>query len=391
MGSNIVSLTDRAYMQQLQERILENYANDMNKRIAAREAAEMERVKNLVLSGRIPLDDAPPEMVDHPVRLIEMYCRKLIAERRAKIKVQTVYIPKRLYPDDTPDPPSGLSIENGHAFRGAEERLCHSPRAVLRVSDEEDVQRGFMFTDEEYVKLNLEGPLIQRLRNAQVFAFLNYRFSKFNEYLTNVQNLQNVKYIMAWTVLILAAIVIKYAALIDASTQTFGISPNLQKNLIEDKENIVPYDEYKSAISMEDLKLQKLKHQLLEILLHPDQSVPLVYVEEYPNPAAEENVDSNDYYNQLPEFQRTLDTNFNDVPFKRSRYYRKYPWKRQNSREAYDAENRYMCQPSKDDVFRLLVALHEARQGNSRTVNFCNRRRAATAVFTNIRFLGRRK
>lgn len=45
----------------------------------------MERVKNLVLTGRIPLDQAPPEMANHPVMLIEMYCRKLIAERRAKV------------------------------------------------------------------------------------------------------------------------------------------------------------------------------------------------------------------------------------------------------------------------------------------------------------------
>lgn len=45
----------------------------------------MERVKNLVLTGKIPLDQAPPEMANHPVRLIELYCQKLIAERRAKV------------------------------------------------------------------------------------------------------------------------------------------------------------------------------------------------------------------------------------------------------------------------------------------------------------------
>lgn len=45
----------------------------------------MERVKNLVLTGRIPIDKAPPEMANHPVMLIEMYCRKLIAARRAKV------------------------------------------------------------------------------------------------------------------------------------------------------------------------------------------------------------------------------------------------------------------------------------------------------------------
>lgn len=50
------------------------------------QAEEMERVKNLVLTGKIPLDQAPVEMANHPVMLIEMYCRKLIAERRAKVQ-----------------------------------------------------------------------------------------------------------------------------------------------------------------------------------------------------------------------------------------------------------------------------------------------------------------
>ncbi|KAB0797445.1 hypothetical protein PPYR_08439 [Photinus pyralis] len=167
MGSNVVNLTDREYMQLLQERILENYANEMNKRIATREAEEMERVKNLVLIGRIPLDEAPPEMVDHPVRLIEMHCRRLIAERRAKIKVHKGFIPKHLYVDDTPDPPSGLSIEEGHVFRSKNERLCHPPACVLSIPDKEDVKRGYMFTEENYAKLNLEGSLIQELRKSQ--------------------------------------------------------------------------------------------------------------------------------------------------------------------------------------------------------------------------------
>ncbi|KAK4879887.1 hypothetical protein RN001_008033 [Aquatica leii] len=130
--------------------------------------------------------------------------------------------------------------------------------------------------------------------------------------------------------------------------QTFGFNPNLQKNVIEDKENIVPYEEDKLTDLIEDLKLQKLKHHLVEILMHPDQGIPLIYVEEYSNPNAEEGDGSSNYYNQFPELQRQLNTKLNDIPFKRS---------------SYDAENRYMCQPSKEDVFRLLVALHEARQG----------------------------
>lgn len=55
----------------------------------------------------------------------------------------------------------------------------------------------------------------------------------------------------------------------------------------------------------------------------------------------------------------------------------------------YDPDARYMCTPTRDEIFRLLVGLHETHKGNERKlVNFCNRRRPAKTVFTNIRFLG---
>lgn len=59
---------------------------------------------------------------------------------------------------------------------------------------------------------------------------------------------------------------------------------------------------------------------------------------------------------------------------------------------SYEPDNRYLCQPTKEDVFRLLVALHDARRGTrGRTIDFCNRKRPAQVIFTNIRFLGKRK
>lgn len=55
----------------------------------------------------------------------------------------------------------------------------------------------------------------------------------------------------------------------------------------------------------------------------------------------------------------------------------------------YEAEARYLCVPSREDVYKLLVGLHENRNGNHhKTIQFCNRKRPAKAVFTNIRFLG---
>ncbi|XP_044267488.1 uncharacterized protein LOC123013168 isoform X2 [Tribolium madens] len=217
MGSNLVSLTDRDYMQKLQERILEDYAESMDKRIKVRENEEMERVKNLVLSGRIPLHQAPESMADHPIMMIERHCKKLIAARRAKIKIPKVHIPTHLYSDDTPDPPSGLSIENGHIFRKPYEKLCNPVSRFLPVEEfpfydfedsdneeeedeeegegeiddtvqkivggeaafggigaegieeeeEEEVTDAYMFTRAEYDRLKYESPLIKQLRRCQ--------------------------------------------------------------------------------------------------------------------------------------------------------------------------------------------------------------------------------
>lgn len=102
-------------------------------------------------------------------------------------------------------------------------------------------------------------------------------------------------------------------------------------------------------------------------------TLPVVYVEENPG------VDSNNLYPVLTGME------------KRSRYYRRYPWKRhsRNRGSNYEPEIRYACTPSKEDVFKLLVGLHENRNGNQhKTVHFCNRKRPAKAIFTNIRFLG---
>lgn len=57
----------------------------------------MERVKNLVLIGKIPIQNAPPEMANHPIMIIERYCDHLIAERRAKVCVYFIlpYLKKK--------------------------------------------------------------------------------------------------------------------------------------------------------------------------------------------------------------------------------------------------------------------------------------------------------
>ncbi|XP_060666547.1 uncharacterized protein LOC132798631 isoform X1 [Drosophila nasuta] len=135
---------------------------------------------------------------------------------------------------------------------------------------------------------------------------------------------------------------------------------------------------------------------LMKMLEDPTlDTLPLVYVEEE-EPAAITAVAGNDDYPELETGLQSLV--LGQTKPKRSRYYRRYPWKRHNRNRGsymnsinsnYEPELRYACTPSKEDIFKLLVNLHENRKGNhSKTVNFCNRKRPAKAVFTNIRFLG---
>ncbi|KAH8237562.1 hypothetical protein KR038_009646 [Drosophila bunnanda] len=131
---------------------------------------------------------------------------------------------------------------------------------------------------------------------------------------------------------------------------------------------------------------------LMKMLEDPSlETLPLVYVEEE-EPEAAGVEDYADLENAVQDLV------LGQSKPKRSRYYRRYPWKRHNKNRGsymnsinsnYEPELRYACTPSKEDIFKLLVNLHENRKGNhSKTVNFCNRKRPAKAVFTNIRFLG---
>lgn len=134
----------------------------------------------------------------------------------------------------------------------------------------------------------------------------------------------------------------------------------------------------------EDIEIKSgLLMKLLEQM--PEGPLPVVYIEDSAGKAAEDGSDGG------LGIGVTEEDDFTGNGSKRSgRYYRRYPWKRQNSRSrTYDADARYLCVPSRDDIYKLLVGLHENRTGNhQRTINFCNRKRPAKAIFTNIRFLG---
>nr|CAD7410291.1 unnamed protein product [Timema cristinae] len=149
MGSNIVRVTDRAYMQRLQQRIHEDHVTRQQERIAVREAEEVEREKRLILQGKIPMEEAPKELADHP--------RK------------TVLTSPNFYPSLT-------TLSEGEEREGAiimQERVAEGDLSLEdQLEEVEDPERKYMLTPEQYEKLKYESPLIKQLRNVETVVEL---------------------------------------------------------------------------------------------------------------------------------------------------------------------------------------------------------------------------
>ncbi|XP_058453823.1 uncharacterized protein LOC131431891 isoform X2 [Malaya genurostris] len=83
MGTNVVRLTDRKYMQDLQRRIQEDYNVTLEKRIQEREAKELDRERSLILSGA---GDAIPQDFSSSVFSVNKKSNLQICSRREKLK-----------------------------------------------------------------------------------------------------------------------------------------------------------------------------------------------------------------------------------------------------------------------------------------------------------------
>ncbi|XP_055685540.1 inner centromere protein A [Lutzomyia longipalpis] len=84
MGTNVVRLTDRKYMQELRKRIKEDYNVVLQKRIAQRETKEIERTRNLLIEGYTGNSSVSTE--GPPVVIISKQTHSDMARRRAKLK-----------------------------------------------------------------------------------------------------------------------------------------------------------------------------------------------------------------------------------------------------------------------------------------------------------------
>ncbi|KAF9417004.1 hypothetical protein HW555_005832 [Spodoptera exigua] len=165
MGSNLVRLTDKAYMTELEERIRAVNEENLNKRITTRVMDEMERLKRLILVGKTPLKECPPELFHHPVfvfwRMVnrevsraskkraDKYYRKLKAAQKVDLSMAEEHVPEE--------------VVNGKTLTA--EELLSKAREEMEHQKQLDLEKGVRFTDEQFAQLKYETNDIKTLKN----------------------------------------------------------------------------------------------------------------------------------------------------------------------------------------------------------------------------------
>ncbi|KAJ4449384.1 hypothetical protein ANN_00783 [Periplaneta americana] len=129
------------------------------RRIRDREAEKVEREKKLVLEGKIPVEEASKELMNHPVFRISRLTKTIIEEKKVKAKHPPLSALPSYYYDvevdkvNAGEPAAVLGISAG---RDSETSVAVTGDECFM--DDDDVTQGFMFTPEHYDKLKYESP-----------------------------------------------------------------------------------------------------------------------------------------------------------------------------------------------------------------------------------------
>ncbi|XP_075211447.1 uncharacterized protein LOC142318820 isoform X2 [Lycorma delicatula] len=170
MGSNVVKVTDREYMQNLRTRLQENHEEIFKKRINDREADEVEREKKLIIEGKMGMEEATAALADHPILKITQLTNKMI-ENNKKLQFGKSRLPRALRDLDfetareaardreVPDhEESELAIE-----LDAEE--AERQRRLQEIA--KDISNEQLFTQEDFDRIKYETPLVKQLRTVE--------------------------------------------------------------------------------------------------------------------------------------------------------------------------------------------------------------------------------
>ncbi|CAG9784590.1 unnamed protein product [Diatraea saccharalis] len=166
MGSNLVKLTDKSYMTELEERIRAVNEENLNKRISSRVLDEMERLKRLILVGKTPLKECPPELFNHPVFVFWRMVNREVArasKKRADAYYRKLKASQRF--DQSLDGESETEVIEEEAEQLTSEQLLSRCHQELEEQKQLDIERGVRFTDEQFAQLKYETHDVKTLKN----------------------------------------------------------------------------------------------------------------------------------------------------------------------------------------------------------------------------------
>uniref|UniRef100_A0A1B6KYD6 Uncharacterized protein n=1 Tax=Graphocephala atropunctata TaxID=36148 RepID=A0A1B6KYD6_9HEMI len=168
MGNYVVEATNKNFMLRLKQRSRDVYEEDMKRRIQDREIAEVEREKRLILEGKMPVEEAPQALSNHPVFQIAQLAKKILEQRRKKAEAKTRH--KRLKRFDYA------------LLEGIEEADVGDSEMLSCIDmDESDADRARKFeekealfseglggfSDEDYDRIKYVDPLVEDLEEAE--------------------------------------------------------------------------------------------------------------------------------------------------------------------------------------------------------------------------------
>ncbi|XP_063529984.1 uncharacterized protein LOC134741144 isoform X1 [Cydia strobilella] len=166
MGSNLVRLTDKAYMTELEDRIRAVNEENLNKRISSRVLDEMERLKRLILVGKTPLKECPPELYNHPVFVFWRMVNKEV-QIASKKRADAFYYRKLKASQKT----NQTADEDVEAVEEETESEQLTPQQLLDKVNEElelqkaaDIEKGVRFTDEQFALIKYETQDVKTLK-----------------------------------------------------------------------------------------------------------------------------------------------------------------------------------------------------------------------------------
>ncbi|XP_028164684.1 uncharacterized protein LOC135087983 [Ostrinia nubilalis] len=166
MGSNLVKLTDKSYMTELEERIRAVNEENLNKRISSRVLDEMERLKRLILVGKTPLKECPPELFHHPVFVFWRMVNREVArasKKRADAYYRKLKASQRF--DQSMDEETEIEVVQEEAELLTPDQLLAKCNEEIEEQKQIDIEKGVRFTDEQFALLKYETNDVKTLKS----------------------------------------------------------------------------------------------------------------------------------------------------------------------------------------------------------------------------------